>query len=264
MKYCENCGAQLEDDAVFCEECGHKVEKVSQEKIVDSEKHKETKTDIIDKKSELSKKDVNDTGVTKDNLVHKTDTKSKKLIPVLCGVVGLLLIILIIIVLITNRKTNDDKKEVNESITYVNEEVTEQNITEKETAAKTINNKNDDISSLANKKYISKGKNKIYFKDGDETSIKYSIYFDVDEGVYAIMDISGVLNKDGYIVTKTSSETISMLNEYTNSYSFAGSAQSININIDTNNIKNGKLVSQISFVYNGKQINIDNVEYDIQ
>lgn len=78
------------------------------------------------------------------------------------------------------------------------------------------------------------------------------------------MDISGVLNKDGYIVTKTSSETISMLNEYTNSYSFAGSAQSININIDTNNIKNGKLVSQISFVYNGKQINIDNVEYDIQ
>lgn len=276
MKYCENCGAQLEDDAVFCEECGHKVEKVSQEKIVDSEKHKETKTDIIDKKSELSKKDVNDAGVTKDNLVHKTDTKSKKLIPVLCGVVGLLLVIMIIIVLITNRKTNDDKKEVNESITYVNEEVTEQNITEKETAAKTevesqtqfientINNKNDDISSLANKKYISKGKNKIYFKDGDETSTKYSIYFDVDEGVYAIMDISGVLNKDGYIVTKTSSETIFMLNEYTNSYSFAGSVQSININIDTNNIKNGKLVSQISFVYNGKQINIDNVEYDIQ
>ena len=24
MKFCENCGAQLEDDAVFCEECGTK------------------------------------------------------------------------------------------------------------------------------------------------------------------------------------------------------------------------------------------------
>lgn len=170
MKYCENCGAELEDSAVFCEECGAKVEKVPQEKIVDSENHKETKTDIIDKKSELSKKGVNEAGVTKDNLVHKTDTKSKKLIPVLCGVVGLLLVIMIIIVLITNRNTNDDKKEVNESITYVNEEVTEQNITEKETAAKTevesqtqfientINNKNDDISSLANKNTYQKGK----------------------------------------------------------------------------------------------------------
>ena len=32
MKYCENCGAELEDSAVFCEECGAKVETVPQEK----------------------------------------------------------------------------------------------------------------------------------------------------------------------------------------------------------------------------------------
>ena len=30
MKYCENCGAELEDSAVFCEECGAKVETVPQ------------------------------------------------------------------------------------------------------------------------------------------------------------------------------------------------------------------------------------------
>lgn len=32
MKYCENCGAQLEDDAKFCEECGTKVEEIGQPK----------------------------------------------------------------------------------------------------------------------------------------------------------------------------------------------------------------------------------------
>lgn len=41
MKYCENCGAELEDSAVFCEECGAKVETVPQEKAVDSEQSKE-------------------------------------------------------------------------------------------------------------------------------------------------------------------------------------------------------------------------------
>ena len=37
MKYCENCGAELEDSAVFCDECGARVETVPQEKAVDSE-----------------------------------------------------------------------------------------------------------------------------------------------------------------------------------------------------------------------------------
>ena len=30
MKFCENCGAQLEDNAVFCEECGTKQEAMTQ------------------------------------------------------------------------------------------------------------------------------------------------------------------------------------------------------------------------------------------
>lgn len=41
MKYCENCGAELEDSAVFCDECGARVETVPQEKAVDSEQSKE-------------------------------------------------------------------------------------------------------------------------------------------------------------------------------------------------------------------------------
>lgn len=31
MKFCENCGTQLEDNAVFCEECGAKREAVQQD-----------------------------------------------------------------------------------------------------------------------------------------------------------------------------------------------------------------------------------------
>ena len=31
MKFCENCGTQLEDNAVFCEECGAKQEAVQQD-----------------------------------------------------------------------------------------------------------------------------------------------------------------------------------------------------------------------------------------
>lgn len=47
MKYCENCGAELEDSAVFCEECGAKVETVPQEKAVDSEQSKEAENRIM-------------------------------------------------------------------------------------------------------------------------------------------------------------------------------------------------------------------------
>ena len=33
MKYCENCGAELEDSAVFCDECGARVETVPHEAV---------------------------------------------------------------------------------------------------------------------------------------------------------------------------------------------------------------------------------------
>lgn len=35
MKYCTKCGAQMNDDALFCPKCGSKVEEVIEEKVTD-------------------------------------------------------------------------------------------------------------------------------------------------------------------------------------------------------------------------------------
>lgn len=44
MKFCEECGAQLEDDAIFCEECGTPVEEI--ESIQTSEVVPEIATEV--------------------------------------------------------------------------------------------------------------------------------------------------------------------------------------------------------------------------
>ena len=99
MKYCENCGAELEDSAVFCEECGAKVETVPQEKAVDSEQSKEA--------------EKQDNAVIDDAVIDTSDKpveKRKPMIPILCGVIGVLIIavIVIIIVTVTSRKSNNN------------------------------------------------------------------------------------------------------------------------------------------------------------
>ena len=100
MKYCENCGAELEDSAVFCEECGAKVETVPQEKAVDSEQSKEA--------------EKQDNAEIDDAVIDTSDKpveKRKRMIPILCGVIGVLIIavIVIIIVTVTSRKSNNDE-----------------------------------------------------------------------------------------------------------------------------------------------------------
>lgn len=100
MKYCENCGAELEDSAVFCEEYGAKVETVPQEKAVDSEQSKEA--------------EKQDNAEIDDAVIDTSDKpveKRKRMIPILCGVIGVLIIavIVIIIVTVTSRKSNNDE-----------------------------------------------------------------------------------------------------------------------------------------------------------
>lgn len=95
MKYCENCGAELEDSAVFCDECGARVETVPQEKAVDSEQSKEAE------KQENAVIDTSD----------KPVGKRKRMIPILCGVIGVLIIVVIVIIIVTvtSRKSNNDE-----------------------------------------------------------------------------------------------------------------------------------------------------------
>ena len=125
MKYCENCGAELEDSAVFCDECGARVETVPQEKAVDSEQSKEAE------KQENAVIDTSD----------KPVEKRKRMIPILCGVIGVLIIavIVIIIVTVTSRKSNNDENNAkNDLETAVTSETADETVksTEATTQAK--------------------------------------------------------------------------------------------------------------------------------
>lgn len=137
MKYCENCGAELEDSAVFCDECGARVETVPQEKAVDSEQSKEAE------KQENAVIDTSD----------KPVGKRKRMIPILCGVIGVLIIavIVIIIVTVTSRKSNNDENNAkNDLETAVTSETADETVKSTEATTQANNWKKQYIEYLKN------------------------------------------------------------------------------------------------------------------
>lgn len=137
MKYCENCGAELEDSAVFCDECGARVETVPQEKAVDSEQSKEAE------KQENAVIDTSD----------KPVEKRKRMIPILCGVIGVLIIavIVIIIVTVTSRKSNNDENNAkNDLKTAVTSETADETVKSTEATTQANNWKKQYIEYLKN------------------------------------------------------------------------------------------------------------------
>ena len=142
MKYCENCGAELEDSAVFCDECGARVETVPQEKAVDSEQSKEAEkqdnAEIDDAVIDISDKPVG---------------KRKRMIPILCGVIGVLIIavIVIIIVTVTSRKSNNDENNAkNDLETAVTSETADETVKSTEATTQANNWKKQYIEYLKN------------------------------------------------------------------------------------------------------------------
>lgn len=137
MKYCENCGAELEDSAVFCDECGARVETVPQEKAVDSEQSKEAE------KQENAVIDTSD----------KPVEKRKRMIPILCGVIGVLIIavIVIIIVTVTSRKSNNDENNAkNDLETAVTSETADETVKSTEATTQANNWEKQYIEYLKN------------------------------------------------------------------------------------------------------------------
>lgn len=137
MKYCENCGAELEDSAVFCDECGARVETVPQEKAVDSEQSKEAE------KQENAVIDTSD----------KPVEKRKRMIPILCGVIGVLIfaVIVIIIVTVTSRKSNNDENNAkNDLETAVTSETADETVKSTEATTQANNWKKQYIEYLKN------------------------------------------------------------------------------------------------------------------
>ena len=142
MKYCENCGAELEDSAVFCEECGAKVETVPQEKAVDSEQSKEAEkqdnAEIDDAVSDTSDKPVG---------------KGKRMIPILCGAIGVLIIVVIVIIIVTvtsRKSNNDDNNAKNDLETVVSTESADETVKSTEATTQANNWKKQYIEYLKN------------------------------------------------------------------------------------------------------------------
>ena len=137
MKYCENCGAELEDSAVFCDECGARVETVPQEKAVDSEQSKEAE------KQENAVIDTSD----------KPVEKRKLMIPILCGVIGVLIIAVIVIIIVTviSRKSNNDENNAkNDLETAVTSETADETVKSTEATTQANNWKKQYIEYLKN------------------------------------------------------------------------------------------------------------------
>ena len=142
MKYCENCGAELEDSAVFCEECGAKVETVPQEKAVDlgqsKEAEKQDNAEIDDAVIDTSDKPVG---------------KGKRMIPILCGAIGVLIIVVIVIIIVTvtsRKSNNDDNNAKNDLETVVSTESTDETVKSTEATTQANNWKKQYIEYLKN------------------------------------------------------------------------------------------------------------------
>ncbi len=101
MKYCEKCGEHLEDDAVFCGKCGHKVGKKSNEAV---------------NTNDIGSKNTSNT-ISTDSGLDKSPRKKSPLIPILCGIIGVLVVVVIIMVVVINKKTDDSSKGKNEQVT---------------------------------------------------------------------------------------------------------------------------------------------------
>lgn len=140
MKYCENCGAELEDSAMFCEECGAKVENVQQEKAVDSEQ------------SNAAEKQ--DNVVIDDAVIDTSDKpvgKRKLMIPILCGAIVVLVIVVIVIIIVMSRKSNNDNENKNsETVTTIATEAADETIKSTEATIQADNWKKQYVEYLKN------------------------------------------------------------------------------------------------------------------
>lgn len=139
MKYCENCGAELEDSAVFCEECGAKVETVPQEKAVDSEQSKEAE--------KQDNAEIDDAVIDTSN---KPVGKRKRMIPILCGVIGVLIIVIIIVTVTSRKSNNDDNNAKNDLETVVATESADETVKSTEATTQANNWKKQYIEYLKN------------------------------------------------------------------------------------------------------------------
>lgn len=121
MKYCEKCGEHLEDDAIFCGKCGHKVGKKSNEAF---------------NTNDIESKNISKTISTNSGL-DKSPKKKSPLIPILCGIIGVLVVVVIIMAVVMAKKSSDKNRE-NRQMESAQKESTEQTSLNNETTTEKL------------------------------------------------------------------------------------------------------------------------------
>lgn len=116
MKYCGNCGAQLEDDQVFCDKCGTKVETFENQdeqtvSMFTGKGDNEGKNDF----SAFPPSGVPDNGFSKEGTTDKINKKNTGMI---IGIVATVLIILMFIGMYAEKYAQNRTETDDLSITY--------------------------------------------------------------------------------------------------------------------------------------------------
>ena len=120
MKFCEECGAQLEDDMKFCDECGTPV--------TDYEEVQTTsvQNDVVTKQAETSQQET-----AEKPPARESTGGSKKKVALLAGIVGVLVLVAVLLVIILPGKAgkendinheNENRETVNAGTNYPEDE----------------------------------------------------------------------------------------------------------------------------------------------
>lgn len=197
MKFCEECGAQLEDDVMFCEECGAQVE-ISEERL-----------------GVVSEPQAIPNVASKQNII----TRKFYIISMLIGAVLVTVIVVLVIMLLKKNSENEHKVDIYETTTIEceNDSTTEESVTKETDTQETNTNEEkyryyDDFIALVGKTSdwpidmsndeLNEYKKSLYldwyngysFKNivkGDDDELYYDLFDGAKYGVYSVYGING-------------------------------------------------------------------------
>lgn len=183
MRFCEECGAKLDDDAKFCEECGAQVELIE---IVSTKSFEIKENEVGNEKETVNKETVNQDSVSAKNKVNK------KAIIIAASVGGTLLLIAIAAMVIFFVYNNINKILPKQEATTVVEDTNEENIVEDKTEETTVANtsNNSTVHNSTTHTVIGNGNTSNSSYDDDD----YDDDYDNDDDVMTWEDAPTYIN----------------------------------------------------------------------
>lgn len=130
MRFCEECGAQLEDGVKFCEECGAEVEEL----VID-----EVPVEKTDIEETVEAENMVQPAVQKEKAVPKAESKPEKSGKpmkkgLLFGIIGAVLVVIlaVVLILVLGGEKKDDSRSKKEKDKQVEEDISEKDAEDEE------------------------------------------------------------------------------------------------------------------------------------